>query len=261
MSRILGLDLGEKRIGVAVADSDGIALPLTTLRRAASPAEDATAIARLLAEQGATEIIVGLPYEAAGHEGGQARITRDWVAGVQGLLPAPLRYRDERLTQPSRRAAARSHEARPLRRAAEPDPARRLPGPGRPRSRGDHPPGRARRSNRRTTHRAVAPATQTTRPDPRYGGPPMTIRSGGRARERSQARPAEPGTYDDAWQPEYVTDTRGSGRGGGRSQRRLQRLGQRPRSARDPGDHQVPVVRADPRRHRDHPARSPRCGR
>ncbi len=43
----------------------------------------------------------------------------------------------------------------------------------------------------------------------------MTIRSGGRARERSQARPAEPGTYDDAWQPEYVTDTRGSGRGGG----------------------------------------------
>ncbi len=43
----------------------------------------------------------------------------------------------------------------------------------------------------------------------------MTIRSGGRARERSQARPADPGTYDDTWQPEYVTDTRGGGRGGG----------------------------------------------
>ena len=44
----------------------------------------------------------------------------------------------------------------------------------------------------------------------------MTIRSGGRARERSQARPAEPGTYDEAWQPEYATDAgRGRGRGGG----------------------------------------------
>jgi UPF0755 protein len=41
----------------------------------------------------------------------------------------------------------------------------------------------------------------------------MTIRSGGRARERSQARPADPGTYDEAWQPEYEPDT---GRGGGR---------------------------------------------
>jgi UPF0755 protein len=45
----------------------------------------------------------------------------------------------------------------------------------------------------------------------------MTIRSGGRARERSQARPADPGTNDETWQPEYVTDTRGGGRGGGRS--------------------------------------------
>ena len=45
----------------------------------------------------------------------------------------------------------------------------------------------------------------------------MTIRSGGRARERSQTRPAEPGTYDEAWQPEYATDAgRGRrGRGGG----------------------------------------------
>ena len=98
MSRILGLDLGEKRIGVAVADSDGIAMPLTTLRRAATPAEDAAAIARLLVEQRATEIVVGLPFEAAGQEGAQARITRAWVEGVQPLLDAPLRYRDERLT-------------------------------------------------------------------------------------------------------------------------------------------------------------------
>ena len=45
----------------------------------------------------------------------------------------------------------------------------------------------------------------------------MTIRSGGRARERSQARPADPGTYDEDWQPEYVTETRGGRGGGGRN--------------------------------------------
>ncbi len=98
VSRILGLDLGEKRIGVAVADADGMAVPLTTLRRAATIVADAAAIARLAAEQGATEIVVGLPLEAAGQEGAQARLTRAWVAEVQPLLEAPLRYRDERLT-------------------------------------------------------------------------------------------------------------------------------------------------------------------
>ncbi|HXU85643.1 MAG TPA: Holliday junction resolvase RuvX [Verrucomicrobiae bacterium] len=98
MSRILGLDLGEKRIGVAVADDDGMATPLTTLRRAAAPTGDADAIARLLAEQGATEIVVGLPLEAAGQEGPQARITREWVDAVRPHLDAPLRYRDERLS-------------------------------------------------------------------------------------------------------------------------------------------------------------------
>ncbi len=98
MTRILGLDLGQKRIGVAVADGAGIAMPLTTLRRALTPAADAAAIDRLLTEQGASEIVVGLPLEAAGQEGVQARITRDWVATVQPLLSATVQYRDERLT-------------------------------------------------------------------------------------------------------------------------------------------------------------------
>ena len=44
----------------------------------------------------------------------------------------------------------------------------------------------------------------------------MTIRSGGRARERNHARPAEPGTYQEAWQPEYAVEPTGrGGRGGG----------------------------------------------
>jgi putative holliday junction resolvase len=98
MTRLLGLDVGEKRIGVAVADAAGIATPLTTLRRAATHEQDAAAIARLLADESATEIIVGLPLEAAGQEGAQARLTREWVEAIRPALNAAVRYRDERLT-------------------------------------------------------------------------------------------------------------------------------------------------------------------
>jgi putative holliday junction resolvase len=98
VTRLLGLDVGEKRIGVAVADAAGIATPLTTLRRAATHEQDAAAIARLLADESATEIIVGLPLEAAGQEGAQARLTREWVEAIRPALNAAVRYRDERLT-------------------------------------------------------------------------------------------------------------------------------------------------------------------
>lgn len=98
MSRLLGLDLGERRIGVAVADADGRATPLLTLRRGSTPDADAAAIARIVSDQRVAEIVVGLPFEAAGHEGHQARVTRDWVDAVSPLLGVPIRYRDERLT-------------------------------------------------------------------------------------------------------------------------------------------------------------------
>jgi putative Holliday junction resolvase len=98
MNRILGIDLGERRIGVAVADADGAAMPLTTLRRARDVAADAVAIARLAAEQGATELVVGLPLEASGVDGPQARVTRAWVKAVTPLVRLPVTLRDERLS-------------------------------------------------------------------------------------------------------------------------------------------------------------------
>jgi putative Holliday junction resolvase len=98
MTRILGIDLGERRIGVAVADADGAAVPLTTLRRGRDVATDAAAIARLAAEQGATELVVGLPLEASGADGPQARVTRAWVESVTPLVRLPVTLRDERLS-------------------------------------------------------------------------------------------------------------------------------------------------------------------
>ena len=99
MNRLVGIDLGERRIGVAVADPDGRARPHQTLRRARTVAADAEAIQRVIDEQGAGELIVGLPLEADGHEGSQVALTRAWVEALEPLLgDVPVRFRDERLS-------------------------------------------------------------------------------------------------------------------------------------------------------------------
>jgi len=99
VSRLLGLDLGDRRIGVALADAaDGVASPLTTLPRRAEPAADAAAIADLVARHDAMEIVVGLPLDMSGTEGRQAAATRAWAAAVARRLGVPLTFRDERLS-------------------------------------------------------------------------------------------------------------------------------------------------------------------
>lgn len=101
---VLGLDLGERRIGVALAESAaGGALPLVTLRRARDHVVDAAALAGLIARHGVTEIVVGLPLHASGADGAQAAVTRDWVAAVAAELRSldihvDWTWQDERLT-------------------------------------------------------------------------------------------------------------------------------------------------------------------
>ena len=99
MTRILGLDVGDRRIGVAVADRDGgRAMPLTTLRRGSEAAGDGAALRALLDEQRAVEVVVGLPLHANGDEGDQARATRAWVDSVAAIIDVPVTFHDERLT-------------------------------------------------------------------------------------------------------------------------------------------------------------------
>jgi putative Holliday junction resolvase len=99
MSRLLGVDLGERRLGIALADWDGPALPLVTLRRDRAPSVDAAAIQRLVDQHEASELIVGLPLEASGAEGPQVAITRAWVEAVAPLLVGvTIGFRDERLS-------------------------------------------------------------------------------------------------------------------------------------------------------------------
>lgn len=104
MSRLLALDIGERRIGIALADTEsGSVRPLATIRRA-DAARDAATLARLATEQSATELVLGLPLNADGSEGTQAQLTREWAASVAAAVALPVTWRDERLT--SERAEA-----------------------------------------------------------------------------------------------------------------------------------------------------------
>ena len=99
--RILGIDLGERRIGLAIADADGFAArPLATVNRAASlaPADDAATLARVVAEQGVAELVVGLPLEASGAHGTMAEGASTWARAVADCLGLPVTMRDERLS-------------------------------------------------------------------------------------------------------------------------------------------------------------------
>jgi putative holliday junction resolvase len=98
VTRLLGVDLGTKRIGLAVGDTaTGTVAPLTTIRRA-DVERDAQTLIRIGVEQRIDELVVGLPLNMDGSEGTQADNTRQWALAVAQICPLPSRWRDERRT-------------------------------------------------------------------------------------------------------------------------------------------------------------------
>jgi len=98
MGRLLALDIGEKRIGVAVCDESGtLARPLTTLTRA-SKREDFERIAWLVAEQNVERVIAGYPRSLSGEEGPQAQRVCRYVEALSAALSVPVELWDERYT-------------------------------------------------------------------------------------------------------------------------------------------------------------------
>jgi len=122
--RIVGIDLGERRIGIAIGDAQTrTASPYATLSRSKTVAQDAVAVSNLAAEQGAEALVVGLPLNMDGTEGPQAARTREWAEAVSAASGLPLSYRDERLT--SERAERRIGPAGRGRSGGPPSPAQR----------------------------------------------------------------------------------------------------------------------------------------
>ena len=96
--RTLGLDIGEKRVGVAVSDPSGtVATPLTVLD-ANGLAADITPLRRLVDDYEAAALVVGLPLTMAGEEGPQALEVRRVAEAFSGRLGIPVAYQDERLS-------------------------------------------------------------------------------------------------------------------------------------------------------------------
>ena len=98
MSVLLGIDLGDRRIGVALAETaGGTVKPLLTLQRG-TPARDAAAVRRICGEHGVDAVVVGLPLHLDGRESEQSRRTREWVDQVSPELAVPVTFQDERMS-------------------------------------------------------------------------------------------------------------------------------------------------------------------
>lgn len=97
--RALGVDLGSKRIGLAVSDFSGtIASPHSVLQRGRSRRVDHEAICRIVVDEEVEIVVVGLPLTLAGDHGPAARAVADEVRQLTSVVGVPVELVDERLT-------------------------------------------------------------------------------------------------------------------------------------------------------------------
>lgn len=95
-SRVMAIDPGSARVGVAVSDPGGtVALPLTVLDAGETLLDDLSKLAR---EHEVRELVVGLPKRLGGEEGPAAQQARDLARAVELHLGLPVHLVDERLT-------------------------------------------------------------------------------------------------------------------------------------------------------------------
>ncbi len=96
--RVLGVDLGERRIGLARSDELGMLASEFQVLARATPKEDATHLRAIIKEHAIVRVVVGLPTSMRGEIGWQAQRTQTWVDAVRAALGVPTTYWDERLT-------------------------------------------------------------------------------------------------------------------------------------------------------------------
>lgn len=95
---LIGLDLGDKTIGLAVSDTTRrVATPLRTLRRGKFSV-DFVSLAEIIAERAIGGVVLGLPRNMDGSEGPRAQSTRAFARNLAGVLAEPITFWDERLS-------------------------------------------------------------------------------------------------------------------------------------------------------------------
>jgi len=96
--RVLALDLGKRRIGLALSDELGVtAQGIETLERT-NIREDLARLLQLISENSVSLILMGNPLHMSGHEGRQAEYTRDFAERLKSAAGVPVQFWDERLT-------------------------------------------------------------------------------------------------------------------------------------------------------------------
>ena len=97
-SRLMGLDLGTKTIGIATSDlTRQIATPITTIARTKFT-PDATELLRIAARENVGVLVLGLPINMDGTEGPRAQATRAFARNLAKLTPLAIVFWDERLS-------------------------------------------------------------------------------------------------------------------------------------------------------------------
>jgi putative Holliday junction resolvase len=112
LGRVVALDLGEKRIGVALSDPTRTIAAAHAVLSRKSRAEDFARYARIIAEQRVTLLVVGLPVTLGGEEGERAAWVRDYAADLGRHVGVPVVFWDESLTTVEAEAALRAQGRR-----------------------------------------------------------------------------------------------------------------------------------------------------
>jgi len=106
--RAVGLDLGTKRIGVAVSDRSGtVASPLVVVQRSGNVAADHRRIAQLVVEEEAEIVVVGMPWSLSGAAGRAAQGALAEITALSSVLDVPVVSHDERFTTRTAQEALR----------------------------------------------------------------------------------------------------------------------------------------------------------
>ena len=108
--RLLGLDVGDKTIGLALSDPAlSVASPVTTIRRSKFTA-DATALLKLAADRGVGGLVIGLPLNMDGTEGPRCQSVRQFASNLLKLKDLPILFWDERLSTMAVERAMIAHD-------------------------------------------------------------------------------------------------------------------------------------------------------
>lgn len=108
----MALDLGEKRIGVALSDPTRTIASAHSVINRRSRLEDVARYAHLIAENGVVLLVIGLPITLGGHEGERAAWVRDYAADLAERLAVPVAFWDESLSTVEASASLRAQGKR-----------------------------------------------------------------------------------------------------------------------------------------------------